>query len=408
MESAPKLEDIPLSDEKLLKYLTEEEIKEISSLFSSGKFNEIISTYFTIERDIPQEEKPKNATPFQTNYSQSQTQPQQQLRNQTQPPIPNKVQFFPQSSAFKNNPYSSSSTNQNRTNFQKAPKPNIMFSEKSATTYNSNTVDMTKAQRNNNITNNIIDDYMIAQPKKEKVFSFDLLEKMKEDALTQQILLAIVLYSLIKTNKDKDAMNLFNKYKFSLDKALFTTIMLKSKFYIKLKKTAKAIEIFSEAIEAYENFRSNINTDNKDSLNNSNIIFVETYGQKFKYFENVFNFLFCLNDLDSKIKKLYYELKFCLYSLNFYSEGFKLILKLYNYYPNDVQIQFEITKDSILFSKFDKYKQMLEVLKNSKDTELDEYKKNIYDNYVLYSQGLCYLAQDNFNGCKECFSKIYL
>ena len=38
-----------LSDEKLKQYLTEEQLKEILTLFSSGKFSDIINKYIMVE-----------------------------------------------------------------------------------------------------------------------------------------------------------------------------------------------------------------------------------------------------------------------------------------------------------------------------------------------------------------------
>ena len=40
---------------------------------------------------------------------------------------------------------------------------------------------------------------------------------------------------------------------------------------------------------------------------NNNIIYIETFKQDFIYFNNLFNYLFALNNIDSKIKKLYYQ-----------------------------------------------------------------------------------------------------
>ena len=56
-----------------------------------------------------------------------------------------------------------------------------------------------------------------------------------------------------------------------------------------------------------------------------------------------------MNKLDAKIKKLYFELKSCLYSLKFYSQAYKTILELYQKYPDDIVIQFELAKDSVIF-----------------------------------------------------------
>ena len=113
-----------------------------------------------------------------------------------------------------------------------------------------------------------------------------------------------------------------------------------------------------------------------------------------------------MNIIDSKIKKLYYEQKFSLYHLGFYSEGFKLLIELYNKYPKDVQIQFELGKDSIYLSKYDIYKSILEILQNSIKEESDSNKRAIYLNYYIYLQGISFLAQDKIENARKCFTEI--
>ena len=93
-----------------------------------------------------------------------------------------------------------------------------------------------------------------------------------------------------------------------------------------------------------------------------------------------------MNNIDSKLKKLYFELKFCLNSLKFYSQAYQLSLELYQKFPNDIQIAFELAKDSITFSKIDKYQEMIEVMKKRRDNENNGKKKLIYNNFILYAQ----------------------
>ena len=305
-----------LSDENLKQYLTEDQLKDILSLFSSGKFLELINKYIMTE---------------------DKTQPQ------AQSPI---------------------------------PTPNIMFSTVTP---------------------------VIQKPIPKYILNLDLFEKIKEDKLSLQIISTILIFCLLKENKIEETKIVFEKYIFNLDNVIFPIVMLKAKYFIKNKNTPKAIDIFSESIRNYTNYVSNLE-ENKNDINN--IITLETYHQNFIYYKNIFNYLFALNDLDTKIKKLYFELKFCLHSLKFYSQSYQIILELYQKYPNDIQIIFELGKDSVTFSKLDKYQEMVEILKKKKETEKEEKKKSIINNYILYLQAIYQVAQGQIENSQNTFGQI--
>ena len=314
-----------LSDENLVKFIEEEKIKDILSLFSNGRFLELINKYLMIEENS----------------------------GQTANPI----------------------SEQNLA--AKIPTPNIMFS-------------------NINLNNNI------QKPLPKLILNLDLIEKCNEDKLSQQILLTIFIFCLLKLNKIEDAKIVFDKYIFPLENIIFPLILLKSKYFIKAKNTPKAIDIYSESINNYNNYLSS--SESKNNINN--IITIETYHQKFKYFKNVFNYLFALNNIDSKIKKLYFELKFCLNSLKFYSQAYQLSLELYQKYPKDIQIIFELAKDSITFSKLDKYQEMIEAMKKRRDEEIDGKKKLIFNNFILYAQSLYQIAQGKIDLSQNTFGEM--
>ena len=305
-----------LSDEALKQYLTEDQLKDILSLFSSGKFLELINKYIMTE---------------------DKTQPQ------VQTPI---------------------------------PTPNIMFST---------------------ITP------VIPKPAPKYILNLDLLEKIKEDKLSLQIISTILIFCLLKENKIEETKTVLEKYIFNLDNVIFPIVMLKAKYFIRNKNTPKAIDIFSENIRNYTNYVSNLE-ENKNDINN--IITLETYHQNFVYFKNIFNYLFALDDLNTKIKKLYYELKFCLNSLKFYSQSYQIILELYQKYPDDIQIIFELGKDSVTFSKLDKYQEMVEILKKKKESEKEEKKKTIINNYILYLQAIHQVAQGQIENSQNTFGQI--
>ena len=311
-----------LSDENLVKFIEEDTIKDILTLFSNGQFLSLINKYLMVEEKTAQD----TTTP-----------------EQAQP---------------------------------KAPTPNIMFSNINA----------------NNVQ----------KPQPKLVFTLDLIEKCKEDKLSQQLLNTILIFCLLKTNKIDEAKIIFEKYVFNLDNVIFPLILLKSKYFIKTKNTPKAIDIYSESINAYNKYLSS--SENKNDINN--IITIETYHQKFKYFKNIFNYLFALNNIDSKIKKLYLELKFCLNSLKFYSQAYQLSLEIYQKYPNDIQIIFELAKDSITFSKIDKYQEMVDAMKKKRDNENDAKKKSIINNFILYAQALYQVAQGKIDLSQNTFAEI--
>ena len=319
------MEEVILSDENLVKYIEEEKIKDILSLFSNGRFLELVNKYIMIEENSGQI---------------ASLTPEQNLS-------------------------------------VKLPTPNIMFS-------------------NINMNNNI------QKPQPKLILNLDLIEKCNEDKLTLQILLTIFIFCLLKLNKTEDAKIVLDKYIFPVDNIIFPLILLKSKYFIKTKNTPKAIDIYSDSINNYNNYLSS--SENKNNINN--IITIETYHQKFKYYSNIFNYLFALNNIDSKIKKLYFELKFCLNSLKFYSQAYQLSLELYQKYPKDIQIIFELAKDSITFSKLDKYQEMIEAMKKRRDEEADGKKKLIFNNFILYAQSLYQIAQGKIDLSQNTFGEI--
>ena len=204
----------------------------------------------------------------------------------------------------------------------------------------------------------------------------------------------------MKIKNDSDLRTIIDKYNISAYDSIFPLILLKAKFYYKLGIIGQCLDIYSEAINKYNDFKDKNNND----INS--IIYTETYKQDFIYFNNLFNYLFSLNSINSKIKKLYYEQKFCFYQIGYYPEGFNLCIELFNKYPNDVQIQFEVGKDSILLSKYDVYKEMLDILQASINQEKNENKKLIYMNYFIYLQGLSFLAQEKIENARNCFTQI--
>ena len=198
---------------------------------------------------------------------------------------------------------------------------------------------------------------------KESKLNYQILDKLSEDKLSQQIILTLILFCLLK-NKDitQDIPKLFEKYNYSLESAIFPLNFLRIKYYIKSKNITKAITMIKKLINKYEDYLVNID-EKKNDINS--ILTIETFKQKFVYFYNLFNYLFNMNNLDSKIKKLYFELKSCFYQINSFSQAYQTIIDLYQHYPDDIIIQFELVKDSIINSKPDMYQKILEKMKKN-------------------------------------------
>lgn len=371
------MEENILTDKNLLKYLKESDIKNISELFSFGKFQEIIDSYFKKNKNTKKESN-NEFNLFENNSNQNFSKSNKEIINLNRSNNNN-------TNLDLNKINSNSSSNLSLF-------PKIEFLSNSPLTSNNKDKPYIKNYENIEEFYNSLDE--------EKEFNYDLIDKYENDKLTQQILLTIVIYCLMRIKNESDLKNIFTKYTIPIDNSIFPLILLKSKFYLKIKKISQSLDIYSQAINKYNDFKSS------DLNENNNIIYIETYKQDFIYFKNLFNYLFALNNIDSKIKKLYYEQKFCLYQLGFYSEGFKLLIELYNKYQNDVQIQFELGKDSIYLSKYDIFKEILDILQKSINKETNENYRLIYMNYYYYLQGLSFFAQQRIEDARKYFTEI--
>ena len=365
------MEESIISDKNLLKYIKESDLQKIAELFSLGKFSEIIENFFIKKK-----------------------------KEKTEP-----IKLFDEFNISEN---SKNEINLNENYISKSNKDIININQKNFPDINIKDFNIIISNSSNDLSLFPNNDFILNKPKNynnnsvnnEKEFDYDLIDKFENDKLSQQILLTIVIYCLMKIKNDVYLRTIFSKYNISIDNSIFPLILLKSKFYFKINLISQCLDIYSQAIIKYNDFKSKFINDN------NNIIYIETFKQDFIYFNNLFNYLFALNNIDSKIKKLYYEQKFCLYQLGFHSEGFKLLIELYNKYPQDVQIQFELGKDSIYFSKYDIYKEMLEILQKSVKEETNMNKRSKYLNYYIYLQGLSFLAQDKIENARSCFTEI--
>lgn len=405
-------EDI-LSDKKLLNMMEERHVKKMAELFSYGEFNEIINKYF--KKFKLRKNETINIQSLQQFLSDD-----NMYKVTSRGPSLNNIDMNKDNLNNENNNlnYINKDENTNNSNDENTLTRNLTFSSRGNSLVdsdfiintppvpkNNNLIKLFNDDQNtnpylNNISNNIIDNYYRKTPD-DKDFDYTLLEKFENDQLTLQILLTILIYCLMKIKEDSEIKSLLIKYNIPNNRTIFPLILLKAKFYFKINVIAQSLNIYSEAINNYNNFKSNYN-----NIDKNDIIYIETYKQDFGYFNNLFNYLFALNDIDSKIKKLYYEQKFCLYYLNFYSQGFKLLIELYNKYPNDIQIKFELAKDSVFQSKYDIFNNIFDLLKKEMNEENDENKKMVYANYLYYLQGLSYLSQEKLEDTSNIFTEL--
>ena len=201
-----------LSDKKLLNIMEESDIIKISELFSNGEFEDIINNYFkkaNINNNSNNKDKYDNFSKSNNNL--------------------NKVNK-------KGN--ISSDSNIIRT---------LTFNEGSGSLADFEFIFNSPPSNDNDI---LKDDYNFSNPYSKKLssnitdncfnssneeeeFDYTLLEKCDNDKLTQQILLTIVIYCLIKAKEDNEIKSLLVKFNIPDGKLLFPLILLKAKFYFK-------------------------------------------------------------------------------------------------------------------------------------------------------------------------------
>ena len=240
----------------------------------------------------------------------------------------------------------------------------------------------------------------------ENELNYELIQKVCEDKLSHQILFTILFFCILKDDEIANLKTIETLIKINecqIEESIFPFNFLIIKYHIKTKNFQQAINIINTLIKSYEDYNMNIE---EKKLDLKNIITIETFGQKFIYFDNLFNYLFNMNNIEAKIKKLYFELKTCYYQIKCFSAGFEIILNLYQKYPEDILIQFELAKDSIICSKPDIYEKILEKMKKNKEEAKDNHIKDIYNNFILYLEGLSKIAYNKYDEAKNKFDEI--
>ena len=77
----------------------------------------------------------------------------------------------------------------------------------------------------------------------------------------------------MRIKNESDLKNIFAKYTITIDNSIFPLILLKSKFNLKTKQISQSLDIYSQAINKYNDFKSS------DINKNNNIIYIETNKQ---------------------------------------------------------------------------------------------------------------------------------
>ncbi len=180
---------------------------------------------------------------------------------------------------------------------------------------------------------------------------------------------------------------------------IFPLLFLKAKLFCQTDQN-QAVLIFHEMLNRYEAY-------NKEEKNPNDIITIETYNSNFQYLQIFFNTLFYISNLEVKIKKIYFELKLTLTQMGFNIDAYSLLERMNEKYPNDIKIQFELAKDSLMLSKVKKYNEVIAQMKeNSKKVENDKKLQSVYDNYIQYAEILFIISKGDFDNAKAQLTKM--
>ena len=227
-----------------------------------------------------------------------------------------------------------------------------------------------------------------------------MLDKTKNEIYLQQILLTILIYSNLKLKKFDNVKKFYDH--FDLNNAIFPIKFLKAKFLFLSNSKNFAINYYYKLLKDYENYDIE-----KDKKNFKNIITIETFHSNFQYFQNLFYYLFSLNNIDSKIKKCYFEIKICLCESGNYLKSFELIEKLYHKYSKDLMIMYECCLSAIYINNIEKYNYYLYNIKKLKEeNENNEEYKKIIDNYINFCEVLFNIVERNFDEAHEKIKNI--
>jgi hypothetical protein len=105
-----------------------------------------------------------------------------------------------------------------------------------------------------------------------------------------------------------------------------------------------------------------------------------------RYFPEFFENLFAMKHNDRKIIKCYFEMKNCFQKLGLLIEAYKIIEKCYSSYKEDVAVIYEMLKQSIMISNFQRAEEAFGLIKHMYLQTVDEKYKTVYENYMNFSE----------------------
>ena len=216
-------EESILSDKKLQTFMSGESINKMAELFSNGKFNDIINIYF--KRPKIQKNETINIQTIQqffgeNNNNKNNVQKNDINNNNNNNVINNPTSFNKSDNHLimaKDQDFNTDFTDD--TNISKTFTYNVRGNNFEGLDYvlntppnhpNNNLINANSDNKINNeahheymkpLTNNIIDDYY-NKTTDEYEYNYSLLDQCENDKLTQQIILTIVAYCLLKIKED--------------------------------------------------------------------------------------------------------------------------------------------------------------------------------------------------------------
>ena len=223
----------------------------------------------------------------------------------------------------------------------------------------------------------------------------NIINKMSSNSLTQQLAISIRLFCQLKCKLLNDAKKTLLSISTHNNTVIFPLLFLKAKTYIYNGEYKLAIELLGEMKNRYDTYTGNSNKEPTD------IIYIETNECKFKYFSNLFIYLFGINNLDTKIKKIYFELAHTLSSISLANESFALIEEIHKRYSNDIVVLFTYAKLSVMLSYKVKYENAIREMKELSNSTEDQNKKSIIDNYIAYASTFESIGKNDYEKAKN-------
>lgn len=106
---------------------------------------------------------------------------------------------------------------------------------------------------------------------------------------------------------------------------------------------------------------------------------------EFSIFNDFFNNMFEMGNINNQRKKIFFEIKNCFLKMNLPYEAWKIIEKVYCLYPDDLIVIYEFLKQSIYIGDFSTVEEVYLRLKNL-FFNCNEENKVIFENYLNFAE----------------------